>query len=171
MYLYYWMCLWRNSTAVPRKTAKGLKIKQHIPLQIGPTLQWCSVYLPLEDQSGVFGRIHSLYVFSPERTEQTLARVVLWTSARLSPSVLSCSLPSRTYFCSAMTKRQKLVSKCTYTWLISLSLITIMHYYYTNWSVCCHQFCNAALFMFHALTFILRAIKTARRSLRKAMIA
>lgn len=49
----------------------------------------------------------SICLFSAQ-TEQTLAGVVLLTSARFSPSVLSRSLLGWTYFYSAVTKRQTL---------------------------------------------------------------
>lgn len=80
-------CLWRKHHTVPRKTAKGLKIKQHSPWKTETSLKWGSMYPISVSQTGAAGRIHSVSLF-PEQTEQTLDRVVPWTSGPLSPSAI-----------------------------------------------------------------------------------
>lgn len=93
---------------VPRKTVEGLKIKRHIPLQIGPSLQWGSVYLPSVAQTEAVGWIPCVSAFSHSKLNKHLLG---WSCEHLlssAPSVPSCSLPSRTCFCSAVTKRQTL---------------------------------------------------------------
>lgn len=120
--------LMEKQQAMPRETIKRSKDQTAHSLQMRTqsTMRQCVGRGSWADSLPI--------ILFPEQTEQTLARVVLRTSVELSPSVLSCSLPSWTCLCSAVTKRQTLggcvgiwasciyflASKCTCTWLISM---------------------------------------------------
>lgn len=72
---------------VPRKTVEGLKIKRHIPPQIGPSLQWGSVYLPSVAQSEAVGWILCLSAFSHSKLNKHLLR---WSCEHLLSSAPLC---------------------------------------------------------------------------------
>lgn len=78
--------------AMPKKTVKGLKIKQHIPLQMWTqsTMKQCVSAISSPERGGWVDSLP--IILFPEQTEQTLATVVLRTSVQLSPSVLSLDL-------------------------------------------------------------------------------
>lgn len=118
---------------VPRKTVEGLKIKRHIPLQIGPSPQWGTVYLPSVAQSEVVGRIRSLSVFSQSKLNKHLLG---WSCEHLFSSAPLCrpapclagpafvliwrEKTNTGWVCGSQAYIDFLVAKCTCTCLISV---------------------------------------------------
>lgn len=86
MYLYYW--LWRSSRRCQGKLLKGLKIKQHIPLQMWSqsTMRQC-VSAISGPERGSWADPLPIILF-PEQTEQT--RAIGWSSEHLWSSAPLC---------------------------------------------------------------------------------